>query len=123
MTVHTHTHKHLYKNTKNIRYATHKYVICILFAHIASCHDFPYHILVNLQVGDVATDAEKRLSQCIDNAWCEKEKTEEECDLLKYKVKCLKTLLVPDLKMSDEELKNFVTEIEEYKQKMAKAEM
>ena len=40
---------------------------------------------------------------------------------MKYKVKCLKRLLVPDLKMSDEELKSLVTEIEEYKQKMAKA--
>ena len=47
----------------------------------------------------------------------------QECDLVKYKVKCLKRLLVPDMKMSDEELKNLVTEIEEYKQKMAKAEV
>ena len=90
MTVYIHTQKHLYKNTKNIRYATHKYVTCILFAHITSCQDFPYHMLVNLQVGDVPTDAEKRLSQCIDNAQYEKEKTEQECDLVQYKVKCLK---------------------------------
>ena len=38
-------------------------------------------------------------------------------------MKCSKILLVPDMKMSDEELKNLVTEIEEYKQKMAKAEV
>ena len=112
MTSHTYP-KHLYKNTKNIRYPTHKYVIYILFACITSCHDCPYHILVHLQVGDVCTDAEKRLSECIDNAQCEKEKTEEECDLVKYKVKCLKSQLVPDMKMSDGELKNLVTEIEE----------
>ena len=69
------------------------------------------------------TDAEQRLSECIDNAQCEKEKTEEECDLVKYKVKCLKSLLVPNMKMSDGELQNLVTEIEAYQQKMAKAEV
>ena len=108
--------------TKNIRHARHKYVICILFAHITSYYDFPYHISANLQVGVVPTDAEKWLSQCIDNAPCEKEKTEQECDLMKYKLKCLKRLLVPDMKMSDEELKNLVTEIEEFKQKITKTE-
>ena len=101
----------------------HIYVICILFAHITSCHDFPYHILVNIQVGDVPTDTEKRLSPCIENARCEKEKTEQECDLVKCKVRCLKKLLVPDIQMGDEELKNLVTEVEEYRQKMAKAEV
>ena len=98
-------------------------MICILFAHITSCHHFPYHILVNIQVGDVPTDAEKRLSQCMENARCEKEKTEQEYDLVKCKVKCLKILLVPDMQMSDEELKNLVTEVEEYRQKMAQAEV
>ena len=38
------------------------------------------------------------------------EKTEQECDLVKYKVKCLKRLLVPDVKMSDRELQDLVTE-------------
>ena len=71
MTVHIHTEKHFYKNIKDIRYCTHKYVICILFAHITSYHDCPYHILVHLQVGDVHTDAEKRFSECIDNVQCE----------------------------------------------------
>ena len=66
MTVHIHTQKHFSKNTKNVRYPAHKYVICILFAHITSCHDCPYHILVHLQVGDVHTDVEQRLSECID---------------------------------------------------------
>ena len=42
--------------------------------------------------------------------------------MVKYKVKCLKRLLVPDVKMSDRELQVLVTEIEEYQQKMAKAE-
>ena len=42
---------------------------------------------------------------------------------MKYKVKCLKRLLVPDVKMSDRELQDLVTEIEEYQQKMAKAEV
>ena len=123
MTVHIHTKKHFYKNINNIRYLTHKYVICILFAHITSCHDCPYHILVHLQVGDVCTDAEQRLSACIDNALCKKEKTEQECDLVKYKEKCLKRLLVPGMKMSDGELQNLVTEIEENQKKIAKAEV
>ena len=69
------------------------------------------------------TDAEKRLSQCIENVRCGKEKTEQECDLAKWKVKCLKSLLVPDMQMTDEELKNLVTEGKEYRQKMAKAEV
>ena len=42
---------------------------------------------------------------------------------MQYKVKCLKRLLVPDMKITNEELKKLVTEIEEYKQKMVKAEM
>ena len=54
---------------------------------------------------------------------CEKKKAEQECDLVKHKVKCLKRLLVPDMKMTDEELQNLVTEIEEYQQKIAKAEV
>ena len=41
---------------------------------------------------------------------------------MKYKVKCLKRLLVPDMKMSARELQNLVTEIDQYQQKMAKAE-
>ena len=54
---------------------------------------------------------------------CEKDKTEQECDLVKHKVKDLKRLLVPDMQMSDEELKNLVTEVEDYRQKMAKTEV
>ena len=73
MTVHIHAEKHFYKNIKNVRYLIQKYVICILFAHITSYHDCPYYILVHLQVGDVGTGAEQRLSECIDNAQCEKE--------------------------------------------------
>ena len=96
---------------------------CILSVHITSHHDCPYHILVHLQVGDVHTDAEQRLSECIDNARCEKEKKEQECDLVKYQVKCLKRLLVPDVKISDRELQDLVTEIEEFQQKMVKAEV
>ena len=42
---------------------------------------------------------------------------------MKCKVKCLKKLLVPDMQMADEELKSLVTEVEEYRQKMAKAEV
>ena len=122
MTVHIHTEKHFYKNRKNIRYHTQKYVICILLAHITSYHDCPYHILVHLQVGDVDTGTEQRLADCIDNAQCEKERTEQACDLVRYKVTCLRRLLVPDVQMSDKELQDLVTEIEEYEQNMVKAE-
>ena len=69
------------------------------------------------------TDAENRLSKCVENARCEKDKTEKECDLMKGKMKDLKRLLVCDMQMSDEELKNLVTEVEDYSQKMAKAEV
>ena len=86
VTVHIHTKKHFYKNIKNNRYLTQIYVICILFAHITSYHDCPYHILVHLQVGDVCTGVDHRLSECIDNVQCEKERTEQACDLVRYKV-------------------------------------
>ena len=89
MKVHIHTEKHFYKNRKNIRYHTQKYVICILFAHITSYHDCPYHILIHLQVGDMDTGAEQRLADCIGNAQYEKEQTEQACDLVRYKVTCL----------------------------------
>ena len=59
---------------------------------------------------------------CIDNAQCEKEQTEEACDLVGYKVRCLRKLLVCDVQMTDEELQDLVHEIEEYKQNMIKAE-
>ena len=88
-------------------------------SHITSCHDCPYHILVHLQVQTQRRDYQ---NDCIDNVQCAKEKTEQECDLVKYKVKCSKSLLVPDMKMSDGELQNLVTQIEEYQQKMAKAQ-
>ena len=47
------------------------------------------------------TDAEHRLSKCIENARHEKDKTEQECHLVKHKMKDLKRLLVPDMQMSD----------------------
>ena len=57
------------------------------------------------------------------NAQSEKERMEQACDLVRYKVKSLKRLLVPDVKMSDRELEDLVTDIEEYEQKMVKAEV
>ena len=69
------------------------------------------------------TGTEQRLSECIENALSEKERTEQTYDLVRYKVKCLKRLLVPHVKMSDRELEDLVTDTEEYGQKMAKAEV
>ena len=121
VTVHTHTQNIYTKIQKT--YAAHIYLICILFAHITLCYDFLYHILVNIQVGDVPTDKEKRLSKCVENARHQKDKTEKECDLVKSKAKDLKWLLEPGMEMSDEELQHLVCEVEDYQKQMEKAEL
>ena len=41
---------------------------------------------------------------------------------MRYKVRCLRKLLVPDVQMTDKELQDLVHEIEEYEQNMVKAE-
>ena len=84
--------------------------------------NFLYHGLVNLQGGHVLRNEERRLSQCVEKARDEKEKTEKPCDIVKRKAEHLKTLLTPGPEMSDEELQHFVSEIEDYRKKMEKAE-
>ena len=59
---------------------------------------------------------------CINDAQCEKEETEQACHLVRYKVRCLRKLLVHDVEMTDKELQDLICEIEEYKENMAKAE-
>ena len=68
----------------------HIYLICILCAHIILCHNFPYHILVHIQVGNIPTDKKTRLLKCVENARDEKDKAEQEYDLVKCKAKDLK---------------------------------
>ena len=102
---------------------THIYFTCILFAHITSCYDFLYHVLVNIQVGNVPTHEEKRLAECVEKARHEKEKTKKECNLVKRKAKDLKRLLAPGMEMTDEELQHLGSEIEDYWKKMEKAEV
>ena len=41
---------------------------------------------------------------------------------MRYKVRCLRKLLVPDVQMTDKELQDLAHEIEEYEQSMVKAE-
>ena len=121
MTIHIHTERYFYKIQKTT-YGTHIYLICILCAHMILCHNFQYHILVHIQVGDIPTDKEKRLLKCVENARDEKDKAEQECDLVKCKAKDLKQLLVPGVEMSDKVLEDLVNEIEDYQKKMKQAE-
>ena len=114
--------KNISTKIQQTTYGTHIYLICILCAHILWCHNCPYHILVCVQVGDIATDTEKRLLECVENARDEKEKAQEECYSVKCKVKDLKQLLVPGVEMSDEELEHLVHEIEDYMKWMEQAE-
>ena len=58
----------------------------------------------------------------MENARDEKTRAEQECDLVKCKVKDLKWLLVPGVEMSDQELEHLVNEIEDYQKKMEQAE-
>ena len=58
----------------------------------------------------------------MENARDEKDKAEQECDLVKCKVKHLKRLLVPGVEMSDKELEHLLNEIEDYQKKMEQAE-
>ena len=58
----------------------------------------------------------------MENARDEKDKAEQECDLVKCKAKDLKQLLVPGVEMSDKELEHLVNEIEDYQKKMEQAE-
>ena len=82
--------KNICTKIQKTTYGTHIYLICILCAHIILCHNCPYHILVHIQVGNITTDKEQRLLKCVGNARDEKEKAEQECDLVKCKVKDLK---------------------------------
>ena len=113
---------YMYKYIKiHKTYGTHIYLICILCTHIILCHSFLYHILVHIQVGNIATDKEKRLIKCVENVINEKDKAEQECDLMKCKVNDLKQLLVPGVEMSDQELEHLVNEIQDYQKKMEQA--
>ena len=80
----------MYTKIQKTTHATHIYLTCILFAHITSCNDFLSHVLINIQVGDVLMNEEERLSECVEKARHEKEKTEKECDLVKRKAEDLK---------------------------------
>ena len=51
--------------------------MCTLFAHFTSYDDCLYYISVHLQVGDRDTGVGQRLVDSINDAWCEKEETEE----------------------------------------------
>ena len=73
----------------------------------------PYHILVHIQVDNITTDKEQRLLKCVGNARDEKEKAEQECDLVKYKVKDLNCSLAPGVEMSNQELEYLVNDIED----------
>ena len=121
MTIDIHSEKYFYKIQKTT-YGTHIYLICIVCAHILWCHNCPYHILVCIQVGNIATDTEKRLLECVEKTRDEKEKAEEECYSVKCKARDLKQLLVPSVEMSDGELEHLVHEIEDYKKQMEWAE-
>ena len=68
------------------------------------------------------TDTEKRLVECIENVRWKKDKTEKECNLVKSKEKDLERVLVRDMQISDDMFKNLVTEVEGYREKMAKVE-
>ena len=75
VTIDIQSDKHLYKK----EHMVHIYIlICILCGHIIWHHNCPYHILVHIQVGDSATDEEKRLLSCVRNARDAKEKAEQE---------------------------------------------
>ena len=87
-----------------------------------SCNDFLSHVLVNLQVGHVLRNEERRLSESVEKARDEKEKTEKACDIVKRKAEDLKMLLTPGTERSDEELQHMGSEIEDYRKKMEKAE-
>ena len=58
----------------------------------------------------------------MENARDEKNKAEQECDLVKCKAKGLKQLLVPGVEMSDKELEHLVNKIKDYQKKMEEAE-
>ena len=103
-------------------YGTYIYLICIVYAHILWCHNYPYDILVCIQAGEIATCTEKKLSECVQKAWDEKERAEAECDSVKEKARELKRLLVPSMEMCDEELEHLVEEIEDYKKSTKEAE-
>ena len=64
----------------------------------------------------------KKLSECVQKAWEEKETAEAECDLVKEKARELKRLLVPSMETCDEELEHLVEEVEDYKKSMKEAE-
>ena len=85
-------------------YGTHIYLICILYAHILWCHNYPYDILVHIQAGEIPTNAERKLLECVQKARDDKKTAETECYVVKEKARELKWLLVPGMEMCDEEL-------------------
>ena len=58
----------------------------------------------------------------MENVRDEKDKAQEECDLVKSKAKDLKQMLVPGVEMSDQELEHLVHDIEDYQKRMEQAE-
>ena len=120
--VFTYIVKNISTEIQQTTYGTHIYLICILYAHILWCHNYPYDILVCIQAGEIPTYTEKKLSECVQKARDEKETAEAECYLVKEKARELKRLLVPSMEMCDEELEHLVEEIEDYKKSMKEAE-
>ena len=94
------------------------YYICTYFR----CHNYPYHILVHIQAGEILTSTEQRLSESVSKACNKNETAEAECDLVKKKAWELKQLLVPGVEMCDDKLVDLVAEIEDYKKNMQVAE-
>ena len=93
-------------------------MICIVYVHISWCHNYPYHILVHIEAGEILTSTKDRLLECVAKACNKKQKAEAECDAVQKKAWQLKELLVPGVEICDDELVDLVTEIEDYKKSM-----
>ena len=112
--------KNICTKIQKTTYGTHIYLIRVLCGHIIWCHNCWYHILVHIQIGDTATDKEKRLVECVRNARDAKEKAEEENDSVMSKARDLKWWLVPGVEMTHEELEHLVHDIENIRRAWSK---
>ena len=110
--------KKLFQDIQQTTYSTHIYLICIVYVHISWCHNYPYHFLVHIQAGEIATSTTDRLSECVAKACNKKQTSEAECDAVKKQAWQLKELLVPGVEVCDDKLVDLVTEIEDYKKSM-----
>ena len=53
--VFTYIVKNISIEIQHTTYGTHIYLICIVYAHISWCHNYPYDILVHIQAGEIVT--------------------------------------------------------------------